>query len=301
VDVLVLRALGLGDTLAAVPALRALRRAVEGRLVLAGPAAPGELLRAAGVVDEVVAAVGLDATVPRGATWAVNLHGRGPQSHRLLLAAQPRHLVGFAVPDLGLTGPTWRADEPERARWCRLVTTTWPGTPADPDDVRLAPPPGAPGTRAVVVHPGAASAARRWPVERWAQVVRALRAAGHDVVVTGTSAERGIAASLATAAGLPAGAVRAGDTALPDLVRLVADAAAVLSGDTGVAHLAFAYGTPSVTLYGPTPPRWWGPPPGPHAALWHGDGPGDPHADVPDAALLRVEPAEVLVALADVA
>jgi hypothetical protein len=78
----------------------------------------------------------------------------------------------------------------------------------------------------------------------------------------------------------------------------VAGAGAVVSGDTGIAHLAVAYGTPSVTLFGPVPPSRWGPPAHPrHRALWHPGPPGDPHARTPDPALLRIGPDEVLDAL----
>ena len=56
-----------------------------------------------------------------------------------------------------------------------------------------------------------------------------------------------------------------------------------------VAHLATAYGTPSVLLFGPTAPSRWGPPAdGPHEVLWCGDGTGDPWGDEPDPALLRI-------------
>ena len=47
---------------------------------------------------------------------------------------------------------------------------------------------------------------------------------------------------------------------LTDLAALVAHARLVLAPDTGVAHLATAYGTPSVVLFGPVPARHWGPP-----------------------------------------
>jgi ADP-heptose:LPS heptosyltransferase len=84
----------------------------------------------------------------------------------------------------------------------------------------------------------------------------------------------------------------------------VAAARVVVSGDTGVAHLATAYRRPSVVLFGPVSPALWGPPPrvgpggGPlHAVLWHGDGTGDPWATELDPALARVTVDEVVQAL----
>ncbi|WP_275412464.1 glycosyltransferase family 9 protein, partial [Streptomyces sp. S-9] len=96
---------------------------------------------------------------------------------------------------------------------------------------------------------------------------------------------------------LPDTDVFSGGLPFPRLSALVAGARAVVSGDTGIAHLAVAHATPTVTLFGPVPPRHWGPPPHPgHIALWHGPE-GDPHARRPDPALLRVTPDEVLDAL----
>jgi ADP-heptose:LPS heptosyltransferase len=71
----------------------------------------------------------------------------------------------------------------------------------------------------------------------------------------------------------------------------------VACGDTGVAHLATALGTPSVVLFGPTPPAEWGPPPDPgHAVLWAGRR-GDPHAAAPDPGLLAITVLDVVAAL----
>ena len=72
----------------------------------------------------------------------------------------------------------------------------------------------------------------------------------------------------------------AGRTDLGRLAALVAYARLVVSGDTGVAHLATGYRTPSVVLFGPVPPARWGPPPGRprHRALWAG-GQGSPRWD----------------------
>jgi ADP-heptose:LPS heptosyltransferase len=296
------RALGLGDFLTGIPALRALARAFpDHRRVLAAPRAIAPLAALAGGVDEVVDAAPL-APLPaalHGADVAVNLHGSGPQSHRVLLAARPRRLVAFAHPDAWPDGPPWRADEHEVARWCRLLQAA--SVPADPSELDLEPPDvaapaGAAG--ATLIHPGAASGARRWPPARWAAVARAELAAGRRVVVTGSAAERSLAAGVAAAAGLPPGAVLAGRTDLLGLAAAVAAAARVACGDTGVAHLATALRTPSVVLFGPTPPALWGPPPERpwHRALWAGRR-GDPHAAAPDPGLLEIAPGDVTAAL----
>ncbi|HEX8347054.1 MAG TPA: glycosyltransferase family 9 protein, partial [Actinoplanes sp.] len=142
-----------------------------------------------------------------------------------------------------------------------------------------------------IVHPGAKSPSRRWPVPRYAAVAKALAEAGHRVVVTGSAGERAIAEQVASRAGLPLTCVLAGRTELGDLAALVARARLLISGDTGIGHLATAYRTPSVLLFGPVPPRRWGPPPRPyHRAIWHGT-----RADHGDAAGPQVHPALLAV------
>jgi len=305
--VVVLRALGLGDLLTAVPALRALADAFPRHpRLLAVPTALAPLARCTGAVDEVVPAEGLDQPLSRllhGAGLAVNLHGRGPESHNLLLAAEPRRLLAFAHPAVPASsqGPRWRADEHEVARWCRLLEES--GIAADPRrlDIDLPPGPLPHGAReATLVHPGAASPARRWPAERFAAVAKAEARAGRPVVVTGGPDEVALAHEVAARAGLPLGAVHAGQNGVLALGRLVAAADRVVCGDTGVAHLATALGTPSVVLFGPTSPALWGPPADRpwHRALWAG-GSGDPHGQLPDPGLLAIAADQVLEALDD--
>ncbi|WP_140394624.1 glycosyltransferase family 9 protein, partial [Streptomyces recifensis] len=105
---------------------------------------------------------------------------------------------------------------------------------------------------------------------------------------------------VADSSGVPAGDLLTGGLRFDVLSALVAHAALVVSGDTGIAHLAFAHGTPSVTLFGPVPPALWGPPALPrHRALWRPGPPGDPHGTVTDPGLLRIGAEEaVLAALA---
>jgi ADP-heptose:LPS heptosyltransferase len=293
--VLAYRPLGLGDFLTGVPALRALRRAqADSRLVLAAPRALAPLAGLTGAVDEVVDTAPLTPPRRRDVALAVNLHGRGPESHRAILASRPARLIAFAHADAWPDGPAWRQDEHEVARWCRLLTES--GIPADPDDLALARPAAEPVVRgATIVHPGAASEARRWPAERWAALARAVAESAANVVITGGPQERDLAERVARAAGLPDRAVLAGRTDLIGLAALVAAAERVLCGDTGVAHLATAYRIPSVVLFGPSPPAEWGPPAGRprHRAVWAGRR-GDPHADEPDPGLLQIEVDDVL-------
>ncbi|MET9696783.1 glycosyltransferase family 9 protein [Streptomyces sp. NPDC006529] len=313
---LVLRALGLGDLLAIVPALRALRRAWPAHeLVLAAPARLRSAALATGLVDRLLPADAPGRAVPAALSWtgpppevAVDLHGNGPPSHLLLRALRPGRLLAYRHPDLAdLPGPHWDAHEHERSRWCRLLA--WYGIDADPDDLRIAPPAvPSPALGAVLLHPGADAGARRWPARRFAEVARALHRAGAEVLVTAGHGEGRLAHHVARRAGLRPEAVIGGDDDVPfgDLAALVAHARCLVAGDTGPAHLASALGTPSVVLFGPVSPALWGPPRhGPHRALWRpGPGedpyrPGDPHALEPDDRLLRITVEEVLAAVAE--
>lgn len=295
--ILALRALKLGDLLVAVPALRAIRRHWPSRqIVLATGGWLYPIVRLARCVDQLLPVGGLE-PLPSPARFpevAVNLHGRGPESNAILDAVRPRRRIGHA--GHGWSGPEWLDGIHERDRWCRMLAAH--GIPADPGDLYLSRPDVAsPVPGAVVVHCGAAYGSKRWLPARFAEVARRLGEAGNRVVLTGTGPERRLALAVAAQAGLAESAVLAGRTSLPELAALVADAALLVSGDTGIAHLGYAYRTPSVTLFGPAPATEWGPPPGPHAAL------SADHlrtavqfTDEPDPALLGVHPDDVLAA-----
>jgi ADP-heptose:LPS heptosyltransferase len=160
---LMLRALGLGDFLTGLPAFRALAAAYpEHHLVLAMPPALELLGSRAGIAGEVLPVHGTGGLDPLDRQWAarprpnrevdtaVNLHGRGPDSHRVLLGLGPRRLIAFAHPDVAAVDdrPRWREDEHEVVRWCRLLGES--GIPADPSRLELVPPP----VESVAPHPG---------------------------------------------------------------------------------------------------------------------------------------------------
>jgi ADP-heptose:LPS heptosyltransferase len=300
----VLRALGLGDLLTSVPALRGLREHhAAARITLAVPAWLAPLALHTGLVDATLDVRSPDGAPPVGAApeLAVNLHGRGPQSHRWLLAARPSGLIAFHHADIAASrnGPDWDGAEHEVRRWCRLLSSA--GIDAHPERIRITAPvatswphrgPDAGRPRAII-HAGAKDGARRWPAERWAAVIRRLSAT-YDIVLTGSSGERWLASWVAHAGRLPASTVVAGRTDVLELAAVVAAADLVLSGDTGVAHLATALGRPSVVLFGPTDPSTWGPPNDPrHIVLWTGRT-GDPHAGEPFDGLLEIGVEDVL-------
>ncbi len=256
--------------------------------MLCAPAALAPLALLSGAVDRVVDTAPLQPVTVLGAGLAVNLHGSGPQSTQALRDSGPDRLVSYGVTS------DWDEEEHERARWARLVTEA--DMPADPDDLDLDPPDVAPLSRgAVLVHPGAAFGCRRWPADRWAAVARQLADDGARVLVTGSTAEVPLARQVAAGAGLPDDAVVAGRTGLLDLAALVAAARLVLSGDTGTAHLATAFRTPSVVLFGPASPVRWSPPADrpQHRVLWKGRT-GPLFVDAPDPGLLQISVPEVL-------
>jgi ADP-heptose:LPS heptosyltransferase len=310
--ILVLRALGVGDLCTAVPALRGLRAAHPGEsLALAAPRWLAPLADLIGGIDRLVPVDGLadeTAFAARGVRpdLAVNLHGRGPRSHRLLRRARPRRTLAYACPAAGHpAGPLWRDDEHEVERWCRLLS--WHGIRADPGDLGLRRPPGTPArgldpAGVTIVHPGAKAPQRRWPVDRFAAVARTLAGAGHRVVVTGSAGERDLAVAVAERAGLPRAAALAGHTDTGGLAGLVAGARLLVSGDTGIAHLATAYATPSVVLFGSMSPARWGPPPQRrwHRALWHPGLAGLPGGPGAHPALRAISVPEVLAAAGEV-
>jgi ADP-heptose:LPS heptosyltransferase len=122
----------------------------------------------------------------------------------------------------------------------------------------------------VVVHPGAAVPARRWPAEHHRHTVRLLAQAGIPTVVTGGAAERELTSAVAGDEALDLG----GRTDLAQLTGVLAGAAALVVGNTGAAHLAAAVGTPVVSLFAPVVPAVrWRPYRVPHVLLGDQDAP----------------------------
>lgn len=117
------------------------------------------------------------------------------------------------------------------------------------------------GDRWLVVHPGASAAARRYAPGSYAAAADRLVAEGWRIVVTGTERDREVVDEMVTTMVSHGEVVDlVGVLDLPTLAAVLRSAAALISNNTGPAHLAAAVGTPVVDLYALTNPQHapWG-------------------------------------------
>ena len=97
--------------------------------------------------------------------------------------------------------------------------------------------------------------AKCWPAEHYAELARALHARhGQPVLLLGSGKEAALCESIAEAA---PGACRvlAGRTRLIDAMALIAGARGLVSNDSGLMHVAAAFGLPQVAVFGSTSPE----------------------------------------------
>jgi len=108
-------------------------------------------------------------------------------------------------------------------------------------------------TEFVAVHPGSGSPAKDWPAERFAAMLQAVGATGEYLLVEGPADAR-------SAEPLRSGAAAVARSLPPRVLgALLSGARAFIGNDSGVSHLAAAWGAPTVALFGPTDPAIWSP------------------------------------------
>jgi heptosyltransferase-2 len=270
----------LGDTVMAVPALAAVRATwPDARVLAAGPWATvlaeqglaevlvdyprrwGGRLRAADAVSSfapdlaILLPNSLESALAAwywGARRRVGFAGGGrsglltdavpvptPRPHQIdeyrLLVERCGATSTVGEPSLQPPAP----ESPERLEVTRLLET-----------VGVAPRGAAPR---VGVHLGAAyGSAKLWPTTRVVDFCRLLAVDEMTAILLGAPSDADTASAIAGSA--PAVSLVGRDRA-GLLSAVLTELDVLVSGDTGVAHLAAALGTPVVTLFGPTDPR----------------------------------------------
>jgi ADP-heptose:LPS heptosyltransferase len=269
---------GLGDLLCSVPAMRALRaRLPDAHIALITyPEMAAVVERQRPYVDELLAFPGwpgIPERPPRQdeiGPWladmcarrfdlAIQAYGLRPEANEVADALGARRTAGFFAPGALPERPdlTRFLPYPEHVHEVdrHLALMDLLGAPAQgrqlefplgPQDEAEAA--GLDVRDAVVVHPGATSSSRRWPVERFAAVADALAADGHRIAVTGVPGEEAVTRGVVAAMRAPAQDL-CGATSLGGFAALLRNAALLVSSDTGAAHLAAAVGTPAVVCF----------------------------------------------------
>lgn len=127
-----------------------------------------------------------------------------------------------------------------------------------------------PSGKVIAVHPGSSSSSprRKWSAENFANLCDALASRhGATIIVIGTKADNGDANAVAEKMHHPAVNL-CGRTSLPVLASLLRKVSLLIANDSGPMHMAAAMKTPVLGLFGPNNPEFFGPLGG--VSLYHG-------------------------------
>jgi len=101
-----------------------------------------------------------------------------------------------------------------------------------------------------IVHPVAATAEKTWRADGFLAVAEHLKSRGLETVfIGGAGDDLSPFRAYRTVAGAP----------LAEIKALLAGAALFVGNDSGPAHMAAAFGVPSIVIFGPSDPEIWGP------------------------------------------
>jgi len=200
--------------------------------------------------------------------WTASLFSGRPEARAHSLLAPYSHALAFArSPELadGLraiarAGVCALSPRPEPGLRLHAADHAWSAVKAcgllPADAVPRRPPRRASAPRhgaAVLIHPGAGSPRKRWPIERFRAVATAVESEGGRVEYVLGPADGDLRPRLADVA-----IVHIPEDTLA-LRRLLASARAYVGNDSGVSHLAAWLGVPSVVVFGPSDPVRWRP------------------------------------------
>jgi ADP-heptose:LPS heptosyltransferase len=290
-NIVILRALQLGDLLNAVPAFRALRSALpEARITLVSlPWAADFVKRFHAYLDDFIIFPGfpgfpeqlpdiqqfpsfLNTLQKLNFDLAIQMQGSGSLANSLIRLWGAKRYAGFYTHGVYCPDESRFLLYPEHEHevWRHLRLMEFLGVPLRGDQLEF------PLFEAnwkslqkikeqfdlykdyVCIHPGARKPERRWPPEKFAKVADGLSARGYQVVLTGSKEEAELTAAVAHEMKAPAINL-AGATDLGTVAALISQACLVVSNDTGISHVASAVKAPSLILFAVSDSDRWGP------------------------------------------
>jgi heptosyltransferase-2 len=265
----------IGDALMAQPLLTSLKRS-GGRLDVLAPEWVAPVLRRMPEVSEVIAGAFRHGALELAQRWRVarELKQRGydraivlPNSWKSalvpFLAGIPRRAGYIGELRYGLLNTLYRStNAPMPQHYARLAgdaaaALERPHLEVTPLEIEATKQRFGVSSPYFVLCPGA----EYGPAKRWPYFKELAGRLGATVAILGSAKDA------AAAAGVP-GANLVGKTSLDEAIRLIAGAAAVVSNDSGLMHIAAALGRPQVALFGSSSPEHT-PPASPAArVLW---------------------------------
>ena len=294
--VVVLRASRIGDFLCAVPAFRALRMALPGaEITMITLPLLRELVERCPYLDRFVAFPGFPGIAEQffdarrtvrffeemqkeRFDLGVQMQGSGVYSNPFMLMLGAKVTAGFVREGdpAGQLDAALVVPQEEHEVRQMLAMTSFLGAPAQgeetefplwPEDYAAAEALLRDAERPLIgLHAAARDATRRWTVERFAALGNALwRRHGGTIVILGDCEERVVGEMLdGPCVNLM------GKTSLAQLGGVIAGLSVLLTNDTGPAHIAYALGTPTVTIFGSANPKRYAPlRQGPYRILVH--------------------------------
>lgn len=120
-------------------------------------------------------------------------------------------------------------------------------------------------SRTVVIHvggggnPGAQMGSKQWPAASIAVAMELLHEAGWEPALLGGPDDVTRVAEIRAYASVVPAHIHVGDDAVEVSARRIATAAGYIGPDTGLTHVAAAFGVPTVAIFGPTNPSRYAP------------------------------------------
>ena len=287
--IVLLRASRIGDFLCATPSYRALRKALPDAeitmitlpmlqdLVLRSPhldrfvAFPGYPGIAEQFFDACRTLCFFQKMLEERFDLAIQMQGTGAYSNTFMLLLGSQVTAGFIRPEdsPGRLDAALRYPQQVHEVESVLALTTFLGVPAQGKGIEFPLWPSDHEEAATLLeqvespliglHPTARDATRRWALDRFGEVGYELRRRfGGTVVILGEEEDLATGNVLSKLVGEPCLNVM-GKTSLPILGAVIARLSVLVTNDTGPAHIAYALGTPTVTIFGASNPQRYGP------------------------------------------